>query len=306
MRHKRRWRQGTRLPWRHLASTSLSRRVVMPKAILANGIPAQQGSRQTDTSKIAAIYARVSTEDQGKGYSIPTQIEACQALAQREGYTVPATHIFVDEGISGTTLDRPALRRVRELVTAQAIAAVIILDPDRLSRKMGKLLVLTEELQAANIPLLCVSHPVEYGPEGMLFFQMRGVIAEYEREKALERMARGRLGRVKEGYYAGGTIPYGYTYIPEAHKGALVLNEEQAAIVRRIFAMYCDGKSLRDIAIHLTREEIAPKRGQAGSKWGESSLHSILHNETYLGTMLWNKRRRIGTKYVHTRERAEC
>src|SRR5215471_13722150 len=191
----------------------------MPKAIVANGIPTQQVSRPTDTPKLAAIYARVSTEDQGKGYSIPTQIEACQRLAQQEGYSVPESHIFVDEGISGTTLDRPALRHLRDLVATQAVAAVIILDPDRLSRKMGKLLVLTDELQAANIPLLCVSHPVEYGPEGMLFFQMRGVIAEYEREKALERMARGRMGRVKQGYYAGGTIPYGYKYLPEAHKG---------------------------------------------------------------------------------------
>jgi site-specific DNA recombinase len=57
----------------------------------------------------------------------------------------------VDEGISGTTLDRPALRRVRDLVSAQAIAALVILDPDRLSRKMGKLLVLTDALQATGL-----------------------------------------------------------------------------------------------------------------------------------------------------------
>src|SRR5215813_23968 len=112
-------------------------------------VPHTTSTRQSP-ERYAAIYARVSTEDQGKGYSIPTQIEACQRLAQQEGYTVPDGHIFVDEGISGITLDRPALRRLRDLVAAQAIAAVIILDPDRLSLKMGKLLVLTEELQAAN------------------------------------------------------------------------------------------------------------------------------------------------------------
>src|SRR4030095_16148176 len=100
--------------------------------------------KDPSSHRYAAIYARVSTEDQGKGYSIPTQIEACQRLAQQEGYLTPDSHIFVDEGITGTTLDRPALRRVRDLVTSQAIAALIILDPDRLSRKMGKLLVLTD------------------------------------------------------------------------------------------------------------------------------------------------------------------
>jgi DNA invertase Pin-like site-specific DNA recombinase len=57
----------------------------------------------------AAIYARVSTEDQGKGFSIPTQIEACQKLAEREGYTIPETHVLSDEGLSGTTMDPPRL-----------------------------------------------------------------------------------------------------------------------------------------------------------------------------------------------------
>jgi DNA invertase Pin-like site-specific DNA recombinase len=68
---------------------------------------------------------RVSTEDQGEGYSIPTQIEACHQLAQSKGYTVPESHVFIDEGISSTTWDRPALRRLCDLVGAQAIAEVI-------------------------------------------------------------------------------------------------------------------------------------------------------------------------------------
>jgi len=65
----------------------------MPKVILANGIPTQQGSRPIDTPQLAAIYARVSTTDQAdKGYSLPTQLEACQAMARQEGYTVPESH----------------------------------------------------------------------------------------------------------------------------------------------------------------------------------------------------------------------
>jgi len=70
----------------------------MPKAILANGLPTQQVSRQTDTPQLAAIYARVSTTEQAdKGYSLPTQLAACQALARQEGYAVPDTHVFVDD-----------------------------------------------------------------------------------------------------------------------------------------------------------------------------------------------------------------
>jgi DNA invertase Pin-like site-specific DNA recombinase len=67
-------------------------------------------------AKYAAIYCRVSTEDQGKGFSIPTQVEACQRLAAREGYPIPEAYILIDEGISGTTLDRPGLRRLRDFI----------------------------------------------------------------------------------------------------------------------------------------------------------------------------------------------
>ena len=96
----------------------------MPKAILANGTPAQQASRQADTQKIAAIYARVSTTDQAdKGYSLPTQIEACLALAQQEAYTVPETHIFVDD-YTGMSLNRPQFKHVRDLVQQRLVRAV--------------------------------------------------------------------------------------------------------------------------------------------------------------------------------------
>lgn len=63
------------------------------QSIVANDIPTPQPTPQTHTPKVAAIYTRVSTEDQGKGYSIPIQIEACQRLAQQEGYHVPDSHI---------------------------------------------------------------------------------------------------------------------------------------------------------------------------------------------------------------------
>jgi DNA invertase Pin-like site-specific DNA recombinase len=99
--------------------------------------PQDHGGLKAPDLIYAAIYARVSTEDQGKGFSIPTQIEAGQKLADREGYTVPEAYVLVDEGISATTMDRPNLRKLRDLVNARAIQAVIVYDPDRLSRNPG-------------------------------------------------------------------------------------------------------------------------------------------------------------------------
>src|SRR6266850_6915992 len=104
----------------------------------------------------AAIYVRVSTEDHGKGFSIPTQIEACQKLAEREGYTVPETFVLVDEGISGTTMDRPQLRKLRDLVNTSTIAVAIVYDPNCLSRNLGHQLLLAEEFERASVKLLIV------------------------------------------------------------------------------------------------------------------------------------------------------
>src|SRR2546425_6670388 len=137
----------------------------------------EQSSNGADHKRYAAVYARVSTEDQGKGLSIPTQIENCQKPAAHGGYTVPDTHVLIDEGISGTTMDRPSLRKLRDLVNTKAIAAVTVIDPDRLSRNLGHQLLLAEEFERAGVKLLIVSHPMEPGPEGWMFFQMRGALA---------------------------------------------------------------------------------------------------------------------------------
>ena len=129
----------------------------------------------------AAIYARVSTEDQGKGFSIPTQIEACQKVAEHEGYTVPEAYILADAGISGATLNRPGLSTLRKLVASQAIATVVIYDVDRLSRSMGHLCMLVEAFEQSGVKLLGRAGPIEQTPEGTLLFQMQGAMAQYVR-----------------------------------------------------------------------------------------------------------------------------
>src|SRR2546427_12711814 len=109
----------------------------MPKAILANGTATEQVSRQTDTPALAAIYARVSTAEQAdKGYSLPTQLAACQAMAQQEGYTVIDTHVFIDD-YTGMSLNRPQFTPLLALVRQRLVQAVFVHDPDRLSRKLA-------------------------------------------------------------------------------------------------------------------------------------------------------------------------
>jgi site-specific DNA recombinase len=271
--------------------------------------PKEFASSGSAIIKHAAIYVRVSTEDQGKGFSIPTQIKACQKAAEHEGYTVPESHVLIDEGISGTTMERPELRRLRALVTTKAIAAVIVYDPDRLSRNLGHQLLLAEECERAGVKLLIVSHPMEQGPEGWLFFQMRGALAEYERAKIVERTRRGSLGRAQAGNPWGGAVPLGYRAVREPHKARWEIDEAEAALVRRIFAMGMSGLSTYTIAFQLSQER-QPTRGNGCRRlppviWQESTVHKILTNEAYAGRTYWNKYARTSKTTRRQRPREE-
>jgi site-specific DNA recombinase len=251
-----------------------------------------------------AIYVRVSTEDQGKGFSIPTQLEACRKLADRAGYTLPEAHVLIDEGISGTTMDRPGLRHLRDLVNARTIAAVIVYDPDRLSRNLGHQLLLAEEFERASVKLLIVSHPMEQGPEGWLFFQMRGALAEYERAKILERLKRGLVGRAKAGHVSGGSVAFGYHYVKEEHGGRWEIDEDEAAVVRRVFRLCLEGMATRAIARLLTQERVPSKRDRhalfgghktAGvGEWNPATVHAMLTYEGYSGRIYYNKQKAAG------------
>jgi site-specific DNA recombinase len=95
------------------------------KSIVANGHGPKQAVHKADPPKVAAIYTRVSTTDQAdKGYSLPTQIEACLAWADREGYVVPESYRYVDD-FTGTSLNRPELKKLREALSARLVQAVI-------------------------------------------------------------------------------------------------------------------------------------------------------------------------------------
>lgn len=266
-----------------------------------------QGTPIPTTQQLAALYARVSTTDQAdKGYSLPTQIEACLVLARQEGYCVPETHIFVDD-YTGTTLNRPQLAHLRELVRQRLVHAVLVHDTDRLSRKLAHQLLLDDEFEHAGVRLLCVTMPTsDKTPETQLLSNVRGIIAEYERAKILERTARGRVGRVKAGYTPGGRRALGYVRVLNADKGAhFEVHPEEAALVQRIFRLYViEGLSQEAIAALLTQESVLTpgdlrpglRRELAARVWHQSTVSSILHNTAYVGTLYYNKKTRIPGK----------
>jgi site-specific DNA recombinase len=240
------------------------------------------------------IYARVSTEDQVEHYGLPTQLRACREHAAR--HTLNVLEEITDDGISGTILDRAGLTRIRTLVREGQVDVVLMLDVDRLSRELAHLLILKPEIER-HARLEFVAANFEDSPSGRMFFGIRGVIAQYERELTRERTMRGKKERARAGLIVGGRVPYGYRY----EQGGFIEDQERAPIVRRIFADYESGVSIRVIAKRL-RAAGAPTWG--GGKWGKSSVARILSNETYAGKAHYGTHRREG-KLLRLRDAAD-
>lgn len=140
-------------------------------------------------SKTAAIYVRVSTDEQTKGYSLTTQIDACNRYAEERGYTVLNT--FSDD-YTGASLDRPALDNLREFLSKEKISVVIVYDIDRLARRSVYQMLIEEEFLKFGTIVEYVVGQYEDTDEGRLQKQIRASIAEYEKAKILERSKRGK------------------------------------------------------------------------------------------------------------------
>ena len=149
--------------------------------------------------KIAAIYARVSSDQQKEEKTIASQTAALLEFARQENYQVPDEWVFEDEGYSGANLIRPGLERIRDLAAEGQIQSVLTLSPDRLSRKYAYQVLLTEELARHGVEMVFIKAPHSGTPEDQLLIQFQGMIAEYERAQILERSRRGKRHRAKQG-----------------------------------------------------------------------------------------------------------
>src|SRR5918994_1316933 len=168
--------------------------------------------------RVVAIYARVSSERQREEGTIASQLAGLRELAAERGLIVADELVFCDEGVSGATLVRPALERLRA-----GVEVVFAREPERTG-----------------------------SPEDELLRQFQGMIAEYERAQIRERTRRGKLHRARTGSQAVMSgAPYGYRYVRKSeHCDAYwEIDELEAQVVREVFARYVDdGVSIGEIA----------------------------------------------------------
>jgi len=140
---------------------------------------------------MVALYARVSSEQQSKRGTIDSQIAALKERIQADGAQIVEDMCFVDAGVSGATLVRPQLERLRDAAALGAIDRLYILSPDRLARKYAYQALLMEELGSYGVQVVFLNHAIGTTPEESLLLQMQGMISEYERAKIAERNRRG-------------------------------------------------------------------------------------------------------------------
>jgi site-specific DNA recombinase len=243
--------------------------------------------------RMAAIYARVSSEQQRDAHTIASQTAALIEFAKTLDLEVPTAWIFEDDGYSGATLERPGLERVRDLAAEGQIQAVLVYAPDRLSRKYAYQILLIEELAREGVETRFLNAPQSATAEDQLLVQFQGMIAEYERAQILERSRRGKRHRARAGEISVlSGAPYGYRYIRKRDEAPAVyaVIEAEARVVRHVYERYTvAGLSIGAITRELNDHGVATRKPNA--RWERSMVWAMLRNPAYRGTACFGKTR---------------
>jgi len=242
----------------------------------------------------AALYARVSSDQQTDAGTIASQVEALVERIHTDGLSVEPELRFLDEGYSGSTLVRPALERLRDMASHGAIDRLYVHSPDRLARHYAYQFVLVEDLTQCGVELVFLNQPAAETAEEKLLLEVQGIIAEYERAKILERTRRGKRHAARQGsvrVLAG--APYGYRYIagqPGDGQARYQIVLKEARVVRQIF-QWVGGErlSIGEVCRRLQRQGVATRTGKG--YWHRATVWGILKNPAYKGAAGYGKTR---------------
>ncbi|MED3602910.1 recombinase family protein [Bacillus subtilis] len=241
-----------------------------------------------------AIYARVSTTEQAEeGYSIDEQTRILNEWCKENGYVVYKE--YVDRGISGKSISaRPALQQLLMDAKKKEFDIVVVWKMNRLARNILDLLKIVNLLEQKNIAFRSFSERYETAtPSGKLQFHMMAAIAEFERGNIAENVKMGMLARAKEGSWNGGQV-LGYDTVEvnsenkKRKQNKLVINENEAQTVRRIFELYTQGHGYKSIANKVNKEG---HRSKKGGLFAINTIKTILTNPIYIGFIRYNVRR---------------
>jgi site-specific DNA recombinase len=238
--------------------------------------------------KKAAPYARVSSEIQRDEHTVDSQISELKRQIMEAGHVLVKE--YVDDGYSGTRLDRPALEALRRDLKTDIFDVVYFLHTDRIARSVSHQDVVIADFLRYKKQIVVNGDDYLHNPENYFKLQILGAVAQLERAKYVERTTRGRNHRARMGQLVSqGHETFGYDYVKKSFTAPpkLLIKEREAKIVRKIFEMYVGGLSVYRIIRWLEEHKILTRKGKA--MWRPCQMWRLLQNETYAGIRYFNR-----------------
>jgi len=247
----------------------------------------------------AIVYCRVSTEEQAEqGYSLDAQEKLCRSFVKNNGYTV--ADVYRDEGKSGTSLNRPALKDLlAKCQQDNSITAVIVQETDRLARNTKDHLTIKALLQKSEIKLISVAQPMlDDSPEGNMVDTILASVNQFQSDINSRKTRKGLQQKFEEGWWPG-WAPLGYINVAlaessNARKSRKIVkrDREKWHLIKEGFRLYLTGKYSVDHINDLLYQK--GLRSKSGKKIPHSVMVRTLQNPFYAGLMRWNGKEKMG------------
>ena len=241
----------------------------------------------------AIIYARKSTDAkmEQKVNSISVQCAAARSYIESQinlGWYCYNEELF-DNNISGATMKRPGIDRLKQLIREGKVKIVVVNRLDRISRSLSQFLELMTFFEAHGVSLVSVTQNINTStPMGRLMIQIIMGFSEFERELICERVTERMHAARKNGQFLGGRPVLGYNIKPEGR--ALEVDEIEAIRVREIFLLYLELRSIKAVVLELEKrgwrnKQWVTREGKVtgGTAFTISTLHNLLKNLIYIG-----------------------
>ena len=247
----------------------------------------------------AALYARVSSERQDVDLSVAAQLRALRDYAQRNGYLVARE--YVDEAESGRIADRPQFSRMLDEASKPEapFKEILVWKFSRFTRKREHAVAFKSMLRRRGVRVVSITEQADDTPTGKLLEAIIESVDEFYSENLAQEVVRGMREAASRGFWMTTYAPYGYrrVYVQDGVKKRpkLELNPPADAVVRRIFDMVLQGRSILDVTKTLNAEGIPTTNGK---KWLKTTIHTMLDNEAYTGTLVWGAKAKDGAPPV--------